>query len=112
MDFLQIKNAVKDIRFEEVRFDNDLKFEAVLSIAELTCLTARLTPLFGPAIFPSKQKLSKETNRDIEAFGGIMPGQTLYSYSNEKDTIFAMLWPWQDNQRITLKIVKKVIADS
>jgi hypothetical protein len=43
----------------------------------------------------------------VKAFGGIMPGQTLYFKNEGNDTIFAMLWPWQDGIRTTVKIIQK-----
>jgi hypothetical protein len=112
MDFAKIKNAVKEVRFEEVRLDNDEAFEAVIASVDLAKLTAQLTSFFGCAVFPSKHKLSKKMNQAIKAFGGIIPGQTLYSFSNERDTIFAILWPWQDNLHITFKLVRRLCSAS
>jgi hypothetical protein len=43
----------------------------------------------------------------INGFGGIMPGQTLYFRSEGSESIFAMLWPWQDGIRTTVKIIQK-----
>jgi hypothetical protein len=42
----------------------------------------------------------------IDDFGGIMAGQTLYFTKQADGVIFAMLWPWQDGIRITLKAGK------
>ena len=43
----------------------------------------------------------------VNNFGGIMPGQTLYFKGEGVDSIFAMLWPWQDGVRTTVKIIQK-----
>ncbi|MDD5194810.1 MAG: hypothetical protein PHQ96_03930 [Candidatus Omnitrophica bacterium] len=111
MNITEIKKAINNIHFNEVRFDNDVKFEAVLIKSELAVLTVQLASFFGSPLFPSKTKLSKEISQEIEVFGGIMAGQTLYFLSRDGDTIFAMLWPWQDNQHITLKIIKRLNTD-
>ena len=50
------------------------------------------------------------TRKDVEAlaneFGGVRKGQTLYCISISSPLIIAMLWPWQDGERVTLKIAK------
>jgi hypothetical protein len=36
-----------------------------------------------------------------------MKGQTLYFSDNNGSPVFAMLWPWQDKENITLKLGRK-----
>jgi hypothetical protein len=106
VDFEKIKEAVKNIRFGALRLDNDTKFEAVIIKEEMDKLIALLESFFGPPAFPSKNRLPLETHETINALGGIMAGQTLY-YSNQGNyNIFVMLWPWQDGQHTTVKIIK------
>jgi hypothetical protein len=69
----------------------------------ITCLESFL----GPPIFPSKNRLSLEMKRNINAYGGIISDQTLYYSTQGSDTFFAMLWPWSDGQHTTVKIIKK-----
>ncbi|MGD0336500.1 MAG: hypothetical protein ABSB18_05305 [Candidatus Omnitrophota bacterium] len=107
MDFNQIRKEVKSLNFEQTRADCENYFEAVLIKKELGKLTNMLESLFGFPAWPSKNKLSSQSQKLISGFGGIMPGQTLYLRSEGKETTFAMLWPWQDGKRVTLKIVQK-----
>ena len=37
-------------------------------------------------------------------FGGIMPDQALYFRKTDNKCAFAMLWPWQSGEHITVKI--------
>lgn len=106
ISFETIKKALKEVKFDSLRNDDQDNFEAVIVSGEMNNLIPRLEGFFGPPEFPSKKRLSGKIKENVDAYGGIMPGQTLY-YSNEgSDTIFAMLWPWQDKQHITLKVIK------
>jgi hypothetical protein len=107
MDFEKIKDAVKEIQFEETRCDDAIHLEAVIVKEELAKLVSCLESFFGSSVFPSKNKLSAKIQQDIKQFGGIMAGQTLYYWSEADTVIFAALWPWQDDEHITFKLIKK-----
>lgn len=107
MQFAELIKEVKCVSFQELRQDSDRFFEAVVIKQELSKLTERLEKFFGIPAWPSNNKISSQVQNVIKDFGGIMPNQTLYFRSDGNDTIFAMLWPWQDKEHITLKIVKK-----
>jgi hypothetical protein len=51
--------------------------------------------------------LAAQIQKAIAEFGGIRDGQTLYFGNEDKYSLFAMLWPWQDAEHITLKMAKK-----
>ncbi len=107
MEFNEIKSKVKSLEFEVLRTDCDNYFEAVVVKNELSKLSERLSNFFGNPAWPSKNRLSYQMQEAVKAFGGIMPGQTLYFKSEGSDAIFAMLWPWQDGLRTTVKIIQK-----
>ncbi|OGX16984.1 MAG: hypothetical protein A3K83_07010 [Omnitrophica WOR_2 bacterium RBG_13_44_8b] len=67
-------------------------------------LASRLESFFGPRIWPSDNKLPEEVEISIRECGGIMPDQALYFRKADKKCTFAMLWPWQNGQHITVKI--------
>jgi hypothetical protein len=108
MDFEAIKNSMKDIKLDSTRLDCTNQFEAVVIKEEVDRLISRLDNFFGHPVFPSKNRLSLQMRQTVDAFGGLMPGQTLYYSSEGRDVIFAMLWPWKDEQHTTLKIIKKI----
>ena len=107
MQFNEIRKELEGIVFDMLRIDSDKYFEAVIVKNELTKLTTRLERLFGSPVWPSENSLSSEMQETINVFGGIKPGQTLYFWNQGKDTIFAMLWPWQNGLRTTVKIIQK-----
>lgn len=105
MEFDEIKTEVKKARPDTTRIDDDKYFEAVIARARLEETTRVLETIFGAPVWPSKNKLSKDTERLIKNVGGLRKGQTLYCMNNGNECLaFAMLWPWQDGERITIKI--------
>lgn len=107
MDFGKIKDNVKSLNFEALRTDCDNYFEAVIIKEELQRLYESLKNFFGDPAWPSKNSLSLQVEEVINGFGGIMPGQTLYYKNEGSQSIFAMLWPWKDGERTTVKIIYK-----
>ena len=107
MQFKELTKEVKRINFDTLRLDCDNHFEAVILKNELDKLTIRLEKFFGLPAWPSRNSLSFEMQKAIDAYGGITPGQVLYYWNKGTDVVFAMLWPWMDGQRTTLKIIKK-----
>jgi hypothetical protein len=107
MEFNKIRDDVRRLDFELLRSDTSDYFEAVVIKEELAKLEERLKSFLGEPAWPSKNKIPAEMQDKINGFGGIMPGQTLYCKDEGGDSIFAMLWPWQDGRRITVKIIHK-----
>lgn len=106
MEFDKLKTEIKNVGFDMTRSDNEDYFEAVIKKARLEELARVLESNFGPPAWPSRLKLSKEAGNALKNFGGIRNGQTLYFSNNGAHQIFAMLWPWQDNERVTIKMGK------
>ena len=107
MEFNEVKSEVKDLVFESLRTDCDNYFEAVVIKEEVSKLSEKLQRSFGSPAWPSKNRLAFQAQEAVKGFGGIMPGQTLYFRSEGVSSIFAMLWPWQDGMRTTVKIIQK-----
>jgi hypothetical protein len=106
MEFKEVKKEVKNIVFDTLRLDSDNYFEGVILKNELITMRERLERFFGTPVWPSKSRLSLRIEEGIRNYGGIGSGQTLYYYSQAGQTLFAMLWPWQDGQRTTVKLIK------
>ncbi len=99
MDFKEIKKELGRVNFQTLRVDKENYFEAVFVKDELVKLVPVLQQIFGePAEHSDK---IQDMLKDI---GGVWPGQTLFILNDGKGLMFAMLWPWQDGERITLKM--------
>jgi hypothetical protein len=103
----EVKERLKQVSFDTLRLDCDNHFEVVVVKNELEKLNLHLKSLFGDPAWPSETKMNRQMQEVINGFGGIMSGQTLYFWSHGKDTVFAMLWPWQDGVRTTVKVIQK-----
>jgi hypothetical protein len=86
--------------------DNEKYFEVVISHTRLEGVVRVLESVFGTPAWPSGKKLSKDTEKLIKEAGGLRKGQTLYFLTKEEYSAFVMLWPWQDGERITIKMSK------
>ena len=107
MEFNKIKDEVKALGCEALRADKDDYFEAVFTKAVTAKLNESLKSFLGEPVWPSKDKLALQIQDAIAGFGGIHEGQTLYFRTEGSIIIFAMLWPWGDGQRVTIKIIHK-----
>ena len=106
MEFDKIKAEVKKVELDTTRMDNECYFEAVIGHTRLEGIVRVLEGIFGAPAWPSDKKLLKDTEKLVKNLGGLRKGQTLYFLSKEGFSAFAMLWPWQDGERITIKISK------
>lgn len=107
MEFDKIKAEVRKMELDMTRMDNENYFEAVIGHARLEGVVRVLEGIFGVPILPSDKKLLKDAKKLIKSAGGLRKGQTLYFLNNESEcSAFAMLWPWQDGERTTIKISK------
>jgi hypothetical protein len=106
MDFGIIRKDMKMFNFEALRTDCDNFFEGVIVGQEVQKLNGQLKNLLGEPVYPSKEKIAHKVRQTIDGFGGVTPGQTLYYKDVGQERIFAMLWPWKDGQRTTVKIIK------
>jgi hypothetical protein len=107
VEFDKIKAEVRKTEPETTRMDNENYFEAVIGHARLEEMIRVLEGIFGTPAWPSGKKLSKDTQILIKNAGGLRKGQTLYFLNDRSGcSAFAMLWPWQDGEKITIKIAK------
>ena len=107
MDFSSIRKDIKMLSFEALRTDCDNLFEGVIIQQEMEKLNLQLKSFVGEPVYPSKNRLAHKLQKTVDGFGGIMPGQTLYYKDSGTDSILAMLWPWKDGQRTTVKIIQQ-----
>ncbi|MBF0217533.1 MAG: hypothetical protein HQL30_11130 [Candidatus Omnitrophica bacterium] len=66
-----------------------------------------LTGELGPAVKPLGEAPTKEDTVLTEDYGGIFKNQVLYKKDVGGVLVAAMLWPWQNNTHVTLKMFVK-----
>lgn len=104
MRLSDLRKELNNIRFELLREDKESYFEAVVVKNELKKLTLRLEQFLGSSTIPSK--LTKQLSEVLQELGGVWPGQSLYCKSENNEILIALLWPWSDGERTTVKIIR------
>lgn len=97
-------DQTRDLPLYERRGGDDFNEEVVVYNKDLEPWLKVLNSLLDPAAKPAGVKPSKEINAITSPFGGIRDDQTLYKKDFPEGSWLAMLWPWQDKQRTTLKL--------
>ena len=99
----------------ETREDSDSYEEVVFLSKDIPALNEVLTEKLGPALISteeydilkaSENVLASKIDIAVElakSYGGIYEGQTLYHSVYESTVFLILLWPWQDNVKVTLK---------
>ena len=94
----------KRIPHEETRRESEEYLEIVANQETLKQLIPVLETYFGPAFKPAGKEPCDTCDEHTEPFGGIAKNQTLYLTHKEDLPHVAMIWPWNDGRRATVKI--------
>ena len=106
MTFQELIHAVKQLSFEEMRSESESALEFVIRFEKLPELNQTLTLFFGPPAKAAGVRPRGEEDALTSNFGGILKNQTLYAIANNSTSHIAMIWPWSDGDRATVKIFK------
>ncbi len=106
MTYIELISQLKKLPLEEVRNNSNQFFEFVIQVKELGGLHALLEAYFGSPLKPAGKNPSKEMDRSVSGYGGIRADQTLYQLEDDKNSHYAMLWPWANGALVTVKIVQ------
>ena len=104
MNLSELIENVKKIERDSIRDDQVNRLELVVQVARLPEINSMLTSFFGPPKKPAGEQPSGDTKKVTERYGGILKDQTLYSKAESGNSYLAMIWPWQDKARATVKI--------
>lgn len=105
MELKEIIEKCKTLETYEERLVTVGYYEVVFYTKDVGEWEKLLETIFGVAIKPEGAELSKEDAELIQKYGGARNSQVLYKKKTGNTTVVAMLWPWQDKVRITLKII-------
>ncbi len=103
--FHNIIDRVTKLNLYEKRRIDEKYGEFVFYARELTVWNAAISEGLGPAVKPAGAAPSRDHAKLAKNFGGIRKDQTLFLKKFENCSIMAMLWPWQDSEHITLKLI-------
>jgi hypothetical protein len=100
----EVLGSIDHLTVDEKRKFTDDYVELVLLSSEASLWTAVLEKAFGPAMKPAGKAPAKEDREASKLFGGVWKDQTLYQAKISEETVVAVLWPWQDDAHVTLKM--------
>ena len=106
MTFPELLAEVKKIKHEELRAQSEDYLEVVIAKDTLEPLHKILTAYFGSPFKPEGQAPSGEASRRAKPYGGIRKDQTMYFRQDGDHSECALLWPWGNGIRITVKVIQ------
>ena len=92
------------LNIHEKRCIKDEYRELVIYNKDLDQWSQILSDTLGFPIKPSGSKPTKEDSYWTKSHGGIYTHQTLLKKEYESNVLIAMLWPWQNEVYVTLKM--------
>ena len=98
--------TLKAIEHEEIRNESETYLEIVFNTGVMAKIRPLLEDYFGPAFKQAGVKPEREANEVSKEYGGVQKEQALYYKNSQGISQIAMLWPWQDGKRITIKIIQ------
>ena len=104
MSLTVLAEQCKELDVYEQRYNSEDYKELVFFAADLPKWQKVLEAQLGP---PEKQPWEQPNNTHLELtqnFGGIFRGQTLFKAQLGDSHVMAMIWPWEDDKYMTLKI--------
>jgi hypothetical protein len=96
----------KRIPHEQARRESEDYLELVMSWDSLQEIMILFEGYFGPALKPAGAEACERSAKLTENYGGIETNQILYYTEKEKQSNAAMIWPWNDGRRATVKIIQ------
>ncbi|MBU1999372.1 MAG: hypothetical protein KKE64_07780 [Candidatus Omnitrophica bacterium] len=105
----KISTCLKEIECVELRKDTAGKYyEAVFLQSKIPSIMQTLESSLGKPI--PRANFTPLIEKTISEYGGVGDGQTLYFLKQDKEILFAMLWPWQSGQFTTIKLATKTTS--
>ena len=100
----EITQRCRSLNVFEQRHTTDDYLELVFLSKDIDQWQQALDDIFGAAQKPGGTKPSREDLALTKEYGKIRRNQILYHKECDSSDVIAMLWPWDGNQYVTLKV--------
>ena len=107
MNFTELVGLLKEIPCDEMRKDSEGYYEFVISCQNLDRLYPILESYFGAPFKKPGASPSQKAKDVSKRYGGIQKQQTLYYVERDGLLHCAMIWPWGDGTRATVKMAQE-----
>ena len=95
---------IASLTVEEKRRWTEEAVELVCRAEESAEWDRRLETILGPALKTAGKKPTSDQERRAAPWGGVRKNQTFFEKSVDGNNVVALIWPWQDGERFTLKM--------
>ncbi len=102
-----LMRRARQIRHETTRRESEDYLEMVMFRDSWDDLSKLFGAYFGAPLKGAGQEAGDEASRVSDPHGGISREQVLYHAAHEEAEQVAMIWPWSDGKRMTVKIVQE-----
>ncbi len=103
----EVMRRVRGISHEETRRESEDYLEMVMFKNTLPDVEGLFLNYFGPALKPAGREACEEAERLSNGHGGVSKEQILFHANRENSNQMAMIWPWADGKRMTVKILQE-----
>ena len=103
----EVMRKAKKIEHEQTRRESEDYLEMVMFLGSMKDLGQLFDGYFGPAMKQSGEEPQAEAEEITNRYGGIAKDQILYHTQRESARQLAMVWPWSDGKRMTVKIIQE-----
>lgn len=97
----------RKIRHEETRRESEDYLEMVMFRESWKDLSGLLSDYFGVPLKADGEEAGDEASRVSDPYGGVAKDQVLYHALRDEADHVAMIWPWADGKRMTVKILQE-----
>ena len=98
---------VRKIRHEQTRRESEDYLEMVMFRESWNDVLRLFEDYFGAPVKSPGEEPNDEAQRLSDPYGGVAKDQILYHASRDTSSQVAMVWPWSDGKRMTVKIVQE-----
>ncbi len=109
MSFEELVSQLKKLPLEELRKEYDGYFEFVVSGEHVQKLYPVLEKYFGVPFKPPGIEPDPKVEDVAKDLGGVRKQQTLYHVQTNGLSHCAMIWPWNDGSRVTVKLARGAV---
>ena len=109
-DFPSLAAQLKQLPNDDFRKEENGYIEFVMKAQNLSQLYPLLEDFFGPPFKPAGVAPSREALDRAAHYGGIEKHQTLYYLEAGGLSSCAMIWPWNDKTRVTVKVAQGKVS--
>ena len=103
----EVMRRARQIEHEQTRRESEDYLEMVIFRESWNDVLSLFEGYFGPALKPAGEDADETAENVANRFGGIAREQVLYHAAHDELQHVAMIWPWADGKRMTVKILQE-----